>query len=63
VAAGIVIAALAGYSQLGLSLPGMAQANPAPAGSGCWGAGGDCHLALVQHDRQAVRARSGQQSA
>jgi serine protease Do len=31
VAAGIVTAALAGYSQLGLSLPGMAQANPAPA--------------------------------
>ena len=31
VAAGIVTAALAGYSQLGLSLPGTAQANPAPA--------------------------------
>ena len=31
VAAGIVTAALAGYSQLGLSLPGVAQANPTPA--------------------------------
>ena len=31
VAAGIVTAALVGYSQIGLSLPSMAQANPAPA--------------------------------
>jgi serine protease Do len=31
VAAGVLSAALVGYSQLGLSLPSLAQANPAPA--------------------------------
>ena len=31
VAAGVLTAALAAYSQLGLSLPSLAQANPAPA--------------------------------